>query len=99
MKGENNTISVVLSADDGYARPLTTAARSVIDVLKPERSLEIYVLDMGITPANRRQMEASLAHERVRVQWVRSLTDRVQSLPNTWAVITRATYARLFIAT
>lgn len=87
----------MLSADDNYARPLTVAAKSVVSQLGEDRRVQIVVLDMGISPANRELVEASLADPRASVLWIDSLLDRVSDLPNTWTTITRATYARLYI--
>lgn len=94
---DGSTITVVLSADDSYARPLTTSARSVVATLSPGRSLQLCVLDMGIAPANRQMMEASLRGPEVELVWVDTLREKVTDLPNTWTNITRATYARLYI--
>lgn len=90
-------VTVVLAADDRYARQLATAARSVIDRLRPARHLQLCVLDMGIDAGNRRLMEATFDDARVDVIWVEDLVDRVDHLPNTWTNITRATYGRLYI--
>src|SRR5690242_14963241 len=90
-------VTVVLAADNGYARPLTVAARSVVDTLAPGRNLQLCVLDMGIEPSDRTLMEASFEHPGVEVVWVDKLQDRVAQFPNTWPIITRATYARIYI--
>jgi len=90
-------ITLVLAADNGYARPLTTAVRSVIATLGSEHSLDLYVFDMGIGPDTRSLMERSLIDPRVTVHWVTSLRERVTHLPNTWPAITRAGYGRLYI--
>lgn len=90
-------VTVVLAADDGYARPLTVAARSVAATLAPGSRLQLCVLDMGIEEANRSAIEATFAPLDVELVWVDQLRDRVAHLPNTWALITRATYARLYI--
>ncbi len=92
-------ISVVLAADDGYALPLTVAARSVIDSLDPRSELCVYVLDMGIEAQNRQEVERSLRGDKSEVVWIDSLQSQVRDLPNTWHAITRAGYARIFIPT
>jgi lipopolysaccharide biosynthesis glycosyltransferase len=91
------SVTVVLSADNKYAMPLTVAARSVISSFEVGRPLAICVLDMGIDGENRAKLERSLRAPNVRILWVDSLRERVAHLPNTWAQITRATYARLYI--
>lgn len=92
-----DNVTVVFAADHGYARPLTTAARSIIATLRQERQLTLYIFDMGIDPDTRVLMERSLADPRVTMYWVDSLRERVAHLPNTWPAITRAGYARLYI--
>jgi lipopolysaccharide biosynthesis glycosyltransferase len=83
-----------LAGDDQYAQPLAVAAKAVL-MFQPD--VEIYVLDMGFTAENRQKVEASLDTSHARTVWVETLQDRVSDLPNTWASITRAGYARLFI--
>jgi len=90
-------VTVALGADDGYARPLTVAARSVIDNLKPGIELDLCVLDAGIGDENRRLMEDSFRAPGVNLVWIDSLGEEVADLPNTWTVITLAGYARLFL--
>jgi lipopolysaccharide biosynthesis glycosyltransferase len=90
-------VTVALAADDGYARPLTVAAQSVIANLHAGVELDLCVLDAGIGDESRRLMEESLRNPLVNVVWVDSLQDAVAALPNTWNAITRAGYARLFL--
>lgn len=87
---------VVMAADDGYARPLAAAGRSVIRHLGADRSLELYVLDMGISPANRSAIEASFRRPGVEVVWLTSGQEAVRGLP-THSWFTTAAYARLLI--
>lgn len=88
--------NVVLAADDKFARALAVAARSVVTNLSKGRTLDLYILDMGIAPENRRAIEASLQEPNVRTIWVDSARDAVAGLP-TMAWFTTATYARLLI--
>ena len=85
-----------MAADDGYARPLAAAGRSVIRHLGEGRSLEFYVLDMGISPANRAAIEASFRSPRVEVIWLTSGQQAVKGLP-IYGWFTTAAYARLLI--
>ena len=94
---ETGKITVVLAGDNKYALPLTVAARSVAATLEPCQHLDLCVLDMGIDAENRAKMEASFKLPGVDVIWVDSLVDRVANFPNTWPIITRATYARIYI--
>lgn len=90
-------VIVALAADENYVRPLAVAVRSVIANLDAGRTLTCCILDMGIEPANRQALMATLSHPRVEVIWNASLRNRVQHLPETWPTITRAAYARLFL--
>jgi len=90
-------VTIVLAGDNGYALPLTVAARSAAATLEPCQHLDLCVLDMGIDAENRAKMEASFELPGVSVIWVDSLRDRVANFPNTWPIITRATYARIYI--
>jgi lipopolysaccharide biosynthesis glycosyltransferase len=87
---------VVMAADDGYARPLAAAGRSVIRHLGDDRSLEFYVLDMGIAAANRTALEASFRRANVEVIWLTNAQQAVAELP-TYGWFTTAAYARLLI--
>lgn len=88
--------NVVLAADDKFARALAAAARSVVANLSAGRSLDIYILDMGMLPANKRAIASSLEHPGVRTIWIESARDAVAGLP-TMAWFTTAAYARLLI--
>jgi lipopolysaccharide biosynthesis glycosyltransferase len=90
-------IAAVLAADDGYAMPLAVAARSVVAPLPPGTEVTIAVLDMGISDGHRERIEGSLDLPGVELRWVDSLRDRITDLPNTWPIITRAGYGRIFI--
>jgi lipopolysaccharide biosynthesis glycosyltransferase len=91
-------IAIVLAADDNFARPLAVTIRSIIANLGPSRTLRLWILDMGIAAGNRDLLHGILSDSRVKVTWDDSLVDRVDHLPNTWTAISRATYARLFLA-
>ncbi|MET0281448.1 MAG: glycosyltransferase family 8 protein [Steroidobacteraceae bacterium] len=92
----DNPIRVVLAADDGYSRPLAVTARSVAANLSPGRSLEIFVLDMGISDANKAAIRASLDLPRTRVIFVGDVGKAVEGLP-TYGWFSTAAYGRLLI--
>jgi len=91
------TVTVALAADSAYAMPLTVAASSVVASLDPSLRLRLCVLDMGIDETVRAPVESSLRRPGVDIVWIDSLRDRVAGLPNTWPVITRAGYARIYL--
>jgi lipopolysaccharide biosynthesis glycosyltransferase len=94
--GESSA-TVVLAADDNFGMPLAVAAFSIAATMKPGERLTFWVLDMGIGPKKREGIQRTLDLPNVDLQWIDSLEDKVQDLPNTWPNITRATYARLYI--
>src|SRR5262252_9157634 len=49
------------------------------------------------SPLRRARSRARLTLPSVSLRWIDSLRGRVDDFPNTWPIITRATYARLFI--
>jgi len=52
-----HTITLVLSADDAYARPLAMTAYSALVHLAPGWAANLYVIDGGISDANRTRIE------------------------------------------
>ncbi|HEX3776566.1 MAG TPA: glycosyltransferase family 8 protein [Polyangiaceae bacterium] len=92
----SSEVFVVLAADDGYARALATAGRSLIANLGADRRLCLSVLDMGFSPENRQKLMSSFGHKRVRVNWVDSARELVAGLP-TRAWFSTAAYARFLI--
>jgi lipopolysaccharide biosynthesis glycosyltransferase len=87
---------VVMAADDGYAMPLAVTGRSVIRHLDSTRSLELYVFDTGISPANREKIDASFRAPRVTVHWITGIREVLDGLP-THGWFSTAAYARLLI--
>jgi lipopolysaccharide biosynthesis glycosyltransferase len=90
-------ITTVLAADDRFSRPLAATVQSIISHLSPGRTIDMYLCDMGLSTRNREMIQTVADHPEVRVQWVSSLTEEVKHLPQAWADITQATYARLYI--
>jgi len=90
-------VTVVLNADDRFSRPLAVTIRSIVSQLSPERTLDLYVCDMGITPANRSRIESVAQHDRVNFRWISSLAEKTSNLPADIKHISRAAYGRLFI--
>jgi lipopolysaccharide biosynthesis glycosyltransferase len=90
-------IVTVLAADDRFSRPLAVTIQSIIEHLTPGREMDMYLCDMGISPEHRKMIDKVAAHPRVNAQWVTTLKEKVEHLPESWPGITRATYARLFI--
>ena len=89
-------VMVVLNADDRFSRPLAVTIRSIVSQLSPGRTLDLYVCDMGITPANRIKIESVPHHDQVNFSWISSLAEETQ-LPADIKHISRAAYGRLII--
>jgi lipopolysaccharide biosynthesis glycosyltransferase len=90
-------VTVVLNADDRFSRPLAATIRSIISQLSPGRPLDMYVCDMGITPANRVKIESVAQHDQVNFRWISSLAEKTSHLPADMTHISTAAYGRLFI--
>jgi lipopolysaccharide biosynthesis glycosyltransferase len=90
-------VRVAFASDDGYARPLAVAGRSVIRHLGTDRNLELYLLDMGISELNRRKIEESFAGPQVKVNWITGTPEAVAGLPSGGPWLTSSAYARLLL--
>ena len=53
-------VTVVAAADSAYALPLAVTLRSVVDHLGPDQDLEVFVVDNGLEPTQRKRVEQSL---------------------------------------
>lgn len=105
------TIVVVCAADDRYSMPLAVVARSALDNLDYDYSMHLFVIDGGITDANKAKIEKSLDINRCKVAFVpkptaqlKLLEDAFQDLRGKATVETKhilstsaAAYYRLFI--
>jgi lipopolysaccharide biosynthesis glycosyltransferase len=85
-----------MASDDGYARAMAVAGRSLIANLSADRKLDLYVLDMGISDANKTAIAKSFESPQTTTIWVDSARSSVAGLP-TMGWFTTATYARLLI--
>lgn len=63
-------IALACAADDAFAMPLAVMLRSALDTLSDPHSLEAFILDGGITEANRDRLERSLASPRLELRFV-----------------------------
>lgn len=90
------TLAVVFACDEGYAMPLATTMRSLVEANTASWPLEVFVLSGGFSEASRIRVERSLPSGAARVHWLN--VDLAQyagfaTLPH----ISTATYARLLI--
>ena len=70
MSAAAHRIFVTCAADDGFAMPLAVALRSALDTLSESHAIEAYVLDGGISAANRERLVRSLASPRIELRFV-----------------------------
>ena len=64
-------IVVVSAADDGYAMPLALTVRSALDHLVPERRMQLFVLDGGLSERSKTRLLMSWNDQRLTVDWIR----------------------------
>ena len=65
-----DSIVVVCAVDNNYAMPLAATMRSVIENLKGERRLALFIIDGGIKENNKRKILKSLSSEKCEVNWI-----------------------------
>jgi lipopolysaccharide biosynthesis glycosyltransferase len=68
--GANLDPIVVLAADDNFAMPLAATVRSALENLSPERTLQLYVLDGGLSDATKERLIRSWPAGRFQIAWV-----------------------------
>lgn len=89
-------VVVCCSADERFALGLVALVRSLIDNLRPDRGLQLFVLDGGLRRWTRRRMVDSWDMDRARVEWIRPSDARIeQMVVSDW--YTKAIYFRLLI--
>ncbi|BAZ40636.1 glycosyl transferase family 8 [Calothrix sp. NIES-4101] len=101
-------IVVVCAADDKYAMPLAVMARSVIENIKSDRKITLFIIDGGIQNKNKKKILKTLGSKNSEIEFihrpdslVKKLEDVVKyTLTNGQAKkhLTIAAYYRLFIA-
>lgn len=86
------------AADDAFAMPLAVAVTSALGNLSGEQPIELYVLDAGIHPRNRRSFirVVNRSGRDVRLHWVPTDMAAIADLkPTPWTNLT--TYLRLLL--
>jgi len=68
---DENAISLALVADDFYAAPLATCGLSVIENLSPDRHLNLFVVDAGLSERNKRRIAKSLEFPNLHLHYVK----------------------------
>ena len=63
-------IAVATSLDDAYVLPASTMLASLVANLGEGRSLELFLLDAGVSQGGKRRLEAVLGGRDVRATWI-----------------------------
>jgi len=92
----NNSIILVMAADDNYALPLAVALRSVLTNLDKARDLFVYVLDGGIKDSNKQRIEKSIKSKNCRIEWVQ-IAENLYSWARPIRHLSAAAYLRLLM--
>jgi lipopolysaccharide biosynthesis glycosyltransferase len=96
MQPNQQPISVVSAADDNYAMPLAVTIRSVIDHLVPGQSLNVYILDGGLSSQSKQRLLRSWKSPNVVVRWLEPPVAQIADL-KTENHLNLVTYLRLFM--
>jgi lipopolysaccharide biosynthesis glycosyltransferase len=101
MQPKTNTAScsdvcLVTGADDNFAMPLAVTVRSSLERLDPNRRLNVFILDGGLSDESKARLLASWTDSRVTVQWLRPDLDLIRDLPVSHHIKV-ATYLRLLM--
>jgi lipopolysaccharide biosynthesis glycosyltransferase len=94
----NSTVNcpLVFACDEGYAMPLATALRSIVDANRSNEPLDVYVLSDHFSESIRQKVIDSLPRGSASIHWMAvdlSLFEEFETLPH----ISKMTYARLQI--
>jgi lipopolysaccharide biosynthesis glycosyltransferase len=76
-----NPIAIACGIDGNYAVPLAATIRSVLAHLSPGQPVTFYILDGGVSPADRKRLQATAACEGASLVWVRPSHDQLSDLP------------------
>ncbi|GAB1545136.1 glycosyltransferase family 8 protein [Scytonema sp. NUACC21] len=71
LNSDVQSIVLVCAADNNYAMPLATTVRSAVANLNNKQKIALYILDGGITKANKARICKSLDKARVSISWVK----------------------------
>jgi len=76
----NEPIFLVCAADDRYSMPLTVTARSIIENLKSDRRIVLFIIDGGIKNHNKEKILSSLSSENFKVEFVPKPTSLLEDI-------------------
>ena len=99
MVSNNQRITLVCAGDDNFSIPLAVSLFSALKNLTPCSEVQVYILDCGISPQNKNNIERVLGStgQRLLLEWVSSDMSRYECFVNTkW--LNATAYGRLTIA-
>jgi len=88
-------LAIATTADDGYCLPAAAMLRSVVRHLPTGSSADVYFIDGGLSPENRRNVE-QCCDSRVTLHWVPAIEIPGGELPD-WGRLNSLTYQRLLL--
>jgi len=91
-----NLLSIVVSADDGYAMPLAVAVQSILDTLDTMYEIDLYILDGGVSLANRERCQSTWQCRARSIHWIHPPQETIQMFSSS-DHFTVATYFRLLL--
>jgi len=64
------SISVVVAADESYCIPLAVTVASMLESLAADARVDVFVLDNGITQASKERLQQSWQDGRATIRWI-----------------------------
>jgi lipopolysaccharide biosynthesis glycosyltransferase len=92
----DNSIVLVCAADDNYSMPLAATTRSVVAGMQNPQNLSLYIIDGGISGANKQRIIQNLKSEQVKITWLKAHRSQFKNMQISSSV-TIAAYYRLLI--
>jgi lipopolysaccharide biosynthesis glycosyltransferase len=89
-------IVVAAVVDESYAMPLAVTLSSAVTNLQRGRSLDIWLVDAGISDQSRARLRGSMPEERASIHWLAPAAARIGELP-LWGRMSINTYERLLV--
>lgn len=71
-------IIVACAADNFFSMPLAVTTFSAFSNLNPERQLILYILDGGISGANKDKLLKTLNSDRIQVNWIKPTAEQIR---------------------
>ncbi len=92
----DNSIVLVCAADDNYSMPLAATTRSVVASMQNPQNLSLYIIDGGISGANKERIIQNLQSQQVKITWIKARRSQFKNMQIS-STVTIAAYYRLLI--